>query len=498
MSDPSSVENSVAPDAISEDAVTGGPFGKKGLGWAIFEFARNPYYNAVVISAFAAYFAADVIGDPVRGQALVARTILIAGLVCAFTMPILGAMIDIGGRRKPLAFLSLSVLGITSFCLWFVKPGTPGIVYIGMGLMVIGYVAYTVAELVHNSMLNMAGRTSALPYISGLGLALGNFAATAVLLLLLFGFALPGDPDGPMSATQPLFGLDRAEFEHQRITGPLVGLWLMVFIIPFFIFMPDIKPAPGRTWKQAATTVFAGRGLGELTEGAIEHVVDMFEAHPNVMRFLVGRMIYADGIGALLTIGTVFVAGLLGWSMVEVLVAGVIGSLAAVTGALTAGFFDRTFGPKRSLQIELTGILVLLSLQLSISKDAILYGLIPSVDPVWNSAIFSSLSDVTYLGLLLPASFLLGACISSSRYMLVHIAPPEQIGQFFGFYAMAGSVTIWLGPGLVDLMTTVSGNQRIGVSGLAVLFVIGLVIISTVEADKTPEHMRKVAPPPDS
>lgn len=491
MSDiPATTATDMVNPANDPEQITGGALNKKGIGWAIFEFARNPYYNAVVISAFATYFATEVIGDPVRGQALVARTIMIAGLVCAIAMPIIGAMIDIGGRRKPLAFISLFTLGVTSALLWFIKPGLPGSVIFGMALMVIGYVSYTVAELVHNSMLNMAGRPSALPYISGLGLALGNLAGTGVLLLLLFTFALPGDPNGPLAASEVPFGLDRAEFEHQRITGPLVAVWLAVFIIPFFLFMPDIKRTPERTWSRAAATIFGGRGILSLLSGAIAHVGEMFKEHPNVMRFLVGRMIYADGIGALLTIGTVFVAGLLGWSLVEILAISVIGTLAAVCGALTAGYFDRTLGPKKSLILELGGLIIILMFQLSISKDAIFYGLIPSVDPVWSGSIFTSLSDVTYASLVIPGSFLLGACISSSRYMLVHIAPPEQIGQFFGFYAMAGSVTIWLGPGLVDLMTTLSGDQRIGMSGLALLFIVGLAIITTVKADKTPEHMK--------
>ena len=486
-------------DAAYEPA-TGGPLGKKGIGWAIFEFARNPYYNAVVISAFAAYFAAEVIGDPVRGQALVARTILIAGLICAIAMPVLGAMIDIGGRRKPLAFISLGILAITSALLWFIQPGVPGAVVFGMALMVIGYVFYTVAELVHNSMLNMSGEPKALPYISGLGLALGNLGGTTVLLLLLFLFALPGDPNGPLADSAPLFGLDRATFEHQRITGPLVGLWLCVFIIPFFLFMPDIKQTPDRTWKQATRSIFGREnaqegtarrgGLGLIKHG-LGHVRNMFKEHPNAMRYLLGRMIYADGIGALLTIGTVFVSGLLGWSLVEVLAVGVLGTISAVCGALTAGFFDRRLGPKKSLMMELSGLIIILTLQLSISKEAILFGLIPSGDPVWSGGIFTSLSDVTYVALLIPSSFLLGACISSSRYMLVHIAPPAQIGQFYGFYAMAGSVTIWLGPGLVDLMTTLSGDQRIGVSGLGFLFIAGLWIISGVKADKTPEHLKE-------
>lgn len=469
--------------AASEHA-TGGAFEKKGIGWAIFEFARNPYYNAVVISAFATYFAAEVIGDPVRGQALVARTITIAGLVCAITMPILGAMIDKGGRRKPLAFLSLATLGITASLLWFVQPGVPGAVQFGMALMVVGYVSYTVAELVHNSMLPMAGAPKSLPYISGLGLALGNFAGTAVLLLLLFVFALPGDPAGPLADASPPLGLDREAFEHQRITGPLVAVWLAIFIIPFFLFMPDRKPTKDLNW------INATKSLADISGGA-KSAINLFRDYPNVMRFLIGRMIYADGIGALLTIGTVFAAGLLEWSLVEVLAVGVIGTLAAVCGAMTAGGFDRRFGPKAALVLELSTLIVVLTLQLSITKDAVLFGLIPSADPVWGSGIFSSLSDVVYICLLIPASFMLGAAISSSRYMLVHIAPPDQIGSFFGFYAMAGSVTIWLGPGLVDLMTTLSGDQRIGISGVGILFIVGLAIISTVRADRTPEHLKE-------
>ncbi|MEO1028889.1 MAG: MFS transporter [Pseudomonadota bacterium] len=470
-------------DGASTEHATGGAFGKKGIGWAIFEFARNPYYNAVVISAFATYFAAEVIGDPVRGQALVARTITIAGLVCAITMPILGAMIDKGGRRKPVAFLSLGTLGITSALLWFIQPNVPGAVQWGMALMVVGYVSYTVAELIHNSMLPMAGAPKSLPYISGLGLALGNFAGTAVLLLLLFVFALPGDPAGPLADASPPLGLDRDTYEHQRITGPLVAVWLAVFIVPFFLFMPDRKPTKELNWGNAFKSL-------SNVQGGLRSTGNLFVEYPNVMRFLIGRMIYADGIGALLTIGTVFAAGLLGWSLVEVLAVGVIGTLAAVCGAMTAGVFDRKLGPKAALILELSALLVVLVLQLSITKDAILFGLVESVAPA-EDGIFSTLSDRVYITLLIPGSFMLGAAISSSRYMLVHIAPPDQIGSFFGFYAMAGSVTIWLGPGLVDLMTTLSGDQRIGISGVGILFVVGLAVITTVRADKTPEHLKE-------
>jgi UMF1 family MFS transporter len=152
---------------------------------------------------------------------------------------------------------------------------------------------------------------------------------------------------------------------------------------------------------------------------------------------------------------------------------------------------DQAFGPKRSIMLELGLLILILNLQLSITPDALLFGLIPAGQEVWAGGPFPRLSDVAYLSMLVPASMMLGAVITSSRYMLVHIAPPEDIGKFFGFYAMAGSVTVWIGPGLVALMTTLSGDQRIGMSGLGLLFIIGLWVIAGVKADKIPEHLKE-------
>ena len=75
--------------------------------------------------------------------------------------------------------------------------------------------------------------------------------------------------------------------------------------------------------------------------------------------------------------------------------------------------------------------------------------------------------------------------------MLVHISPPERIGEFFGFYAMSASVTVWIGPLVVSVMTAAFNDQRIGFSGVALLFLAGLIGVAFfVEADKTPEHLK--------
>ena len=78
------------------------------------------------------------------------------------------------------------------------------------------------------------------------------------------------------------------------------------------------------------------------------------------------------------------------------------------------------------------------------------------------------------------------ASISSSRSMLVHLAPSDRVGEFFGLYAIAGTVTVWLGPLLVELFTKWSGDQRVGMSAIGLLFVLGLMVLTTVHSPHHP------------
>lgn len=463
------------PSAAAIEHATGGALGKKGWGWALFEWARNPYYNVIVISIFTPYFSSKVIQSGELGQIIVSATITIAGVIMAIASPLLGSIVDKGGRKKPFIFVTLFVLAICALLLIFVKPDSPIAVPLGMLLLIIGYCTYTVSELLHNAMLPSAGASKSLPLISGLGLSLGNGAGVVMLIAITI-----------ISTTLP-FGLTPEAVS--RLSAPAVGLWILFFMAPFFLLLPD-HYNPGATWKKAIADFRAP----ENRVNVVVWVKSKFSEHPNVMRYLFGRMIYADAVGAMLTLGGVYVAGVLGWGGAKLGLMAIIGTLPAVVGGFIAGWLDRTIGPKNALIVELSGIIIIFIGMLSITPDSILFGLIPAGHIVWEGAVFSTLSDLTYVGLSIPLGMFLVGSISSSRYMLVHISPQEKIGEFFGFYAMAGSVTVWLGPGLVGLMTWISGSQRIGFSGVLLLLLLGLVIITTVKADKTPEHEKTRLP----
>src|SRR3954463_15714771 len=98
------------------------------VSWIFFDWAAQPYFTLITTFVFAPYFAAFVAPDPASGQALWGFATAAAGLMIALMSPILGAIADASGRRKPwiAGFGALLVIG--SGLMWFGRPGDPGII----------------------------------------------------------------------------------------------------------------------------------------------------------------------------------------------------------------------------------------------------------------------------------------------------------------------------------------------------------------------------------
>ena len=493
MTDTAAPETTAAPADSSKHYGTGGALGKTGFAWAVFEWARNPYYILIVIYIFAPYFAREVIGADILasgeldgmdaetarrtanagGQAAIASVTKWAGLVGAFTAPFLGAALDRGGRRKPILAIFLGTIALMSWLLWYAIPGEAGFsTGTVMTFMVIAYVCYTYSEVTHNAMLAVSGTPQSLPMISGLGLGLGlgNLAATLLFIALVGLFALPGLIGWPFAS--PQFGISLEAFEHQRLAGPLCAAWLVAFSIPFFLYAED-GGRPGASWpkafKDGANAVFT-----TLNEAA---------KYLQMMKFLVARMLYADAMAALLALGAVYVALFLEWGFLEMTAYAIFGSIWAFGGGLFGGWMDTKFGPKVSLIISIVAMVSTLAFQLSITQTSLFFGLVDNFQ-VWDGLIFQTLSDLVYLGSISVVAVTATASISSSRSMLVHLAPPGRSGEFFGLYAIAGTVTVWAGPLLVEIFTNLFNSQRIGMASISVLFLMGLAVLTTVKMEK--------------
>ena len=101
--------------------------GRGQLSWALFEWARNPYVILITIYIFSPYFTSTVVGDPVRGQTIWGNINGIAGFFIACLGPILGAIADTGGRRKPWIAFFIALMVPAMFALWWAMPGESGL-----------------------------------------------------------------------------------------------------------------------------------------------------------------------------------------------------------------------------------------------------------------------------------------------------------------------------------------------------------------------------------
>jgi UMF1 family MFS transporter len=482
----------------------GGVWAPAGFSWALFEFARNPYYMLIVTYVFPPYFSQFVIGNPVEGQAAIAEATKWAGVIGALTAPLLGAMMDRGGARKPLMGVFLAMIAISGLSLWWSMPGTieqnpadpgnpifhsptAGLGVVGtMMFLVFGFVGYTYSELTHNAMLRAAGRPDSLSKISGAGIGLGQLSSA----LCLAGLVV-------IAAIAPALGGAGEGYVLQRGTGPFVAIFLAIFVVPFFIYMPDGAP-PGGTWVGAARELMSDQTgklnpIGQLSKFG-GYITGLFRTYPELMKYLAARLIYADGLVALLALAGVFAAGMFSWDISESALFGIYASIFGAIGAFLIGPpLDRKLGARKAIMVELSIMCVGVVIALSATPDAILYGLVPANHSVHGLPYFNTLAEVFYLALAAVIAATAAACITSSRYFLVTLAPKERTSEFFGLYAISSTATVWMGPMLVEFATRASGDQRIGFSPVLLLLAVGLALMFTLKRDTGDPHAPRTA-----
>lgn len=436
-------------------------------GWMLFDWANQPFQTLILTFVFAPYFAAEVIGDPVRGQAIWGGATATAGLLVALLAPVLGAIADRTGARKPwiLAFSLPYVAGCLG--LWFAVPGTPhlGFVLLAFGLAFVGSEFTTQFT---NAMLPDLGPRAEIGRVSGSGWALGYLGGLISLALVLALLVPAPGSTLTLIGIPPILGLDPGLGEPARATGPLSALWYLLFVPPLFFFTPD---APRRESVAAA----ARRGLADLAR-AIRGLV----RQRSLTAYLLASMVYRDALAALFTFGGIYAAGVLGWGAFQLGVFGIAAAGAGALGAWIGGRADRALGPKPVI-VATIWLLILVCL--------VLLGTAPGQAAFVPVAAGSKAPDVTFFaaGALLGAAA--GALQAASRTLLVHQAEGRiESAQAFGLFALSGRATAFLGPAMIAAVTATTGSQRLGISPILLLFVIGLGLLTWVKTGEPDEE----------
>ncbi|QBF29817.1 MFS transporter [Thalassococcus sp. S3] len=447
------------------------PIRKRIWGWYFFDWASQPYNTLLLTFIFGPYFAQTATQSLMAGgmselaaeaqaQAYWGYGLTASGIAIAILAPILGAIADSTGKRMPWIWLFSVLYFVGSFGLWWTAPDSFSVLW-ALVFFGIGLIGMEFATIFTNSYLPSMGPKDELGRISGSGWAFGYVGGVLALVVMLLLFQA-GENGRTMAGLTPLFGLDTETGADTRIVGPLAAVWFAVFMIPFFLWVRDEPHEPRLPYR-------FGNGMRELY-----HTLINLPGNPSLLAYLGSSMFYRDALNGMYTFGGIYALGVLGWSIVQV---GVFGIIAALSGAIfcwIAGYIDRAIGPK---PVIVTCCIILIGtagLIISLTPTSAFGVALPEGSPLPDQLFYVA-------GILIGAAG--GVLQSSSRNMLTRQGNPERMTEAFGLYALSGKATSFLAPMLIAITSDLTGSQRLGVTPLIGLFALGLVLLLWVKPD---------------
>ncbi|SEO99097.1 MFS transporter, UMF1 family [Rhodospirillales bacterium URHD0017] len=441
------------------------------VSWALFDWANQPFFTIITTFIFAPYFANVMVGDPVQGQAAWAFTQSSSGILIALMSPFLGAMADAGGRRKPYIFTFQLLLVLGCISLWWAYPGRPDLIAPISAAVVVATVGAEMSIVFNNAQLPNIVRPERMGWLSGFGWGLGYCGG----LVALFAVLLVSRPELfglPERIDQPLFGLDAKTHQLERLMGPASALWLVVFVIPMFLFTPDGA-------KSNVPLLLAARRGGS----SLIHTVRRMGRFGNALRYLIAFMLYNDGLAAIIAFGGVYAAATFGWSTVTLGIFGIILTVFAIPGAFLGGRLDDKLGSKRVVQAAIVGVIVAAVGIVGVSADRVLF-FIPAAELAPGRDLFGSLQERVFMGFALLLGICMGPMQAASRTMIGRLAPPGMTGEFFGLFALSGRATAWMAPLAIGIITEATGSNRLGVACVLIFLVIGFALLWHVREER--------------
>ena len=404
---------------------------KKIFNFALYDFANSAFTTIIITFIFATYFAKQIAPNPVMGQSYWGWTIGITGFLVAIIGPIVGSFAD---RKNRIVFFvrcfSLLCILFTAL-LWFAKPSQSYLLYT---LIIVGIanLFYELSLIFYNSLLKDITKNENLGKSSGFGFALGYVGGIIILLISIKLFI---DTDNLP------FGLTKEESENIRAITLLVSIWFLIFSIPFLFFV--IKKD-----KSKKNYSVKSDNLKKL----------LWHKKITVLgKFLIARMLYADGLNAIIVMGGIFAVGVFNLEIKDLLKLSIIMNITAFIGAFIGGVANDRYGSKIVIILSLIGLIF--------SSVAILF--------TYKASIFFYFAAINGL--------FIGPIQSASRVVITSMLNKNNQGKGFGLFATSGKLTSFLGPLLVSTVTFLTSSQRIGFAAAIILLLFGLIILLNIK-----------------
>lgn len=406
--------------------------------WTLYDFANSSYSALVLTFIYATYFTKEIAPDEITGTAMWSWAVTISALTVGILSPFLGALADTGGLRKRILLILTATTIIATANLFNILPGQ---VLKGLVWFVIANIGMEMGMVFYNAFLPVIAPTDKIGRISGYGWGFGYAGGLLAMVIAMVGF---------VQTDNPWFGFSTQNGENIRATNLLVAVWFTLFSAPFFLWVKEKRSL-------AALDI---KGLTLSAAAQIKNTFHEIKHYRQIVRLLIARIFYNDGIITIYSFGGIYAAGTFGFAFSEILMFGIVLNIAAGIGAYAMGFLDDRIGGKKTIQI--TNLAFIFATLLAIFAPTKLW--------FWIAGII--------------VGFFLGPNQAVSRSLMGRFLPPDKETEFYGFFAFSGKATAFVGPFFLGRLTALFNSQRVGMSIVLVMFIVGGLLLMTVDEEE--------------
>jgi len=409
---------------------------RKMLSWAFYDWANSAYSTTVMAGFFPIFFEKywSNPNDVIQSTYQLGIANSISSIIIALVSPILGAIADRGSAKKKL-LVTFAFLGvIMTSGLWFVQQGEW---QLAVFFYVIASIGFMAGNIFYDSLLPTVASRDEVDYVSSLGYSLGYLGGGLLFLVNVLMYLHPdwfGIPDSSTAI---------------RLSFVSVAIWWGVFTLPVILFLPE--PASDRSvpLRKAISS-----GFLQLRE-TYDHIREM----KVIGTFLLAYWLYEDGVATIVRMA-VKVGSSMGFAAGDLITAILMVQFIGFPAAILYNWFGKRIGVKNAVLIAIGG-----------------YGMITLLGYFMTDRLHF------YLLAALIGIFQ-GGIQALSRSLFTRLVPKNKEAEFFGFYNMLGKFAAVIGPVLMGWITVMTGNPRMGILSIALLFILGGLLLRKVDFEE--------------
>ena len=416
------------------------------VAWAFYDWANSAFATTVMAGFFPVFFKQYWNAGVVATESTfrLGMTSGIASLCVALLAPVLGAIADRGGARVRM-LMAFTVLGAAATLALALVP--QGQWWLAAALFLVASLGFWGGIVFSDSLLLHVAAAEEYDLVSGFGYALGYLGGG-----LLFAVNV-------LMTLQPQwFGLANAT-EAVRWSFVSVGAWWLLFSLPCALYVREQRDTQARV----PLTLAVRQGFGEL-RGTLREIA----RYRPLLWFLAAYILYIDGVNTIIKMAVDY--GLsLGFDQSHLIKALLLTQFVAFPAALAFGWLGSRIGARKGIFIAL-----------AVYLGATCY------------AYFLSEARDFYV-LAFVVGLVQGGIQSLSRSYYGRLVPPGKSSEFFGFYNMMGKASAIIGPALVGIVAAVTGDSRLSILSIVVLFIAGGALLVVAARSEQQASTEKVA-----